>query len=96
VPQILALSFFTRALRLSVTVVALMGIYLPFFNSNRGAISALVVATIATSIWYLLGNPLGINNMYIALISPAIVMVVEKLLAPTASGNGQRVVHSDS
>jgi len=96
VPQILALSFFTRALRLSVTVVALMGIYLPFFNSNRGAISALVVATIATTIWYLLGNPLGIDNMYIALVSPAIVMVVEKLLTPTASGNGQRVVHSDS
>ncbi|HKR38785.1 MAG TPA: sodium:solute symporter family protein [Paraburkholderia sp.] len=96
VPQILALSFFTRALRLSVTVVALMGIYLPFFNSNRGAISALVVATIATTIWYLLGNPLGIDNMYVALVSPAIVMVVEKLLTPTASGNGQRVVHSDS
>ena len=96
VPQILALSFFTRALRLSVTVVALMGIYLPFFNSNRGAISALVVATIATTIWYGLGNPLGIDNMYVALISPAIVMVVEKLLTPTASGNGQRVAHTDS
>ncbi|WP_321939215.1 sodium:solute symporter family protein [Paraburkholderia sp. J8-2] len=96
VPQILALSFFTRALRLSVTVVALMGIYLPFFNSNRGAISALVVATIATTIWYLLGNPLGIDNMYVALVSPAIVMVVEKLLAPTASGNGPRVAHTDS
>lgn len=96
VPQILALSFFTRALRLSVTVVALMGIYLPFFNSNRGAISALVVATIATTIWYLLGNPLGIDNMYVALVSPAIVMVIEKLLTPTASSNGQRVVHQDS
>lgn len=96
VPQILALSFFTRALRLSVTVVALMGIYLPFFNSNRGAISALVVATIATTIWYVLGNPLGIDNMYVALVSPAIVMVVEKLLTPSASGNGQRVVHTDS
>ncbi|WP_321913356.1 MULTISPECIES: sodium:solute symporter family protein [unclassified Paraburkholderia] len=96
VPQILALSFFTRALRLSVTVVALMGIYLPFFNSNRGAISALVVATIATTIWYLLGNPLGIDNMYVALVSPAIVMVVEKLLTPTASGNGPRVAHTDS
>ncbi|QGZ58727.1 sodium:solute symporter family protein [Paraburkholderia acidiphila] len=96
VPQILALSFFTRALRLSVTVVALMGIYLPFFNSNRGAISALVVATIATTIWYLLGNPLGIDNMYVALVAPAIVMVIEKLLTPTASSNGQRVVHQDS
>jgi len=82
VPQILALSFFTRALRLTVTVVALMGIYLPFFNSNRGAISGLVLATVATTIWYLLDNPWGIDNMYIALIAPAIVMVVEKLIFP--------------
>ena len=101
VPQILALSFFTRALRLTVTVVALMGIYLPFFNSNRGAISALVVATIATTVWYLLGNPFGIDNMYVALITPAIVMVFDKLLFHSASGNGsqvehRRVAHTDS
>lgn len=82
VPQILALSFFTRALRLSVTVVALMGIYLPFFNSARGAVAGLVVATIATTIWYLLGNPYGIDNMYIALLAPAVVMVVERLCFP--------------
>ena len=91
VPQILALSFFTRALRLTVTVVALMGIYLPFFNSNRGAISALVLATVATTAWYLLDNPWGIDNMYIALIAPAIVMVIEKLIFP-----GKPIVSADS
>lgn len=96
VPQILALSFFTRALRLSVTVVALIGIYLPFFNSNRGAIWALVVATLATTVWYVLGNPLGIDNMYVALISPAIVMVIDKLLTPSAGNNARRVAHTDS
>ncbi|QGZ64938.1 sodium:solute symporter family protein [Paraburkholderia acidisoli] len=96
VPQILALSFFTRALRLSVTVVALIGIYLPFFNSNRGAIWALVVATLATTVWYVLGNPLGIDNMYVALVSPAIVMVIDKLLTPSANNNARRVAHTDS
>ncbi|CAH2916717.1 MAG: Na+/solute symporter [uncultured Paraburkholderia sp.] len=100
VPQILALSFFTRALRLTVTVVALMGIYLPFFNSKRGAIWALVLATLATTIWYLLGNPLGTDNMYIALLTPAVVMVIDKLLFYPASGNGSqiehRVAHTDS
>jgi solute:Na+ symporter, SSS family len=91
VPQILALSFFTRALRLTVTVVALMGIYLPFFNSNRGAIAALILATVATTIWYLLDNPLGIDNMYIALIAPAIVMLIEKLIFPgNRSGDSSR------
>jgi SSS family solute:Na+ symporter len=92
VPQILALSFFTRALRLTVTVVALMGIYLPLFNSSRGAIWALVVATIATTIWYLLHNPLGIDNMYVALVAPAVVMCIERLLGPSASGT--RVRHA--
>ncbi len=87
VPQILALSFFTRALRLTVTVVALMGIYLPFFNSARGAIAALVLATIATSVWYLLDNPFGIDNMYIALAAPALVMVIERLIFPSTPGD---------
>jgi solute:Na+ symporter, SSS family len=80
VPQILALSFFTRALRLSVSVVALIGIYMPFFSSKRGAIWGLVLATLATTVWYLLGNPFGIDNMYVALITPAVVLVLGKLL----------------
>ncbi|CAD9223257.1 Na+/solute symporter [Burkholderia cenocepacia] len=80
VPQILALSFFSRALRLSVSVVALIGIYLPFFSGKRGAVLALVVATLATTFWYLLGNPFGIDNMYVALVTPAIVLVIGKLL----------------
>lgn len=79
VPQILALSFFSRALRLSVTVVALIGIYLPMFRSGRGAVWALIVATVGTSAWYWLNNPFGIDNTYIALASPAVVMVIERL-----------------
>ncbi|MFX1734027.1 sodium:solute symporter family protein [Paraburkholderia sp. A1RI_3L] len=100
VPQILALSFFTRALRLTVTVVALMGIYLPFFNSNRGAIWALALATVATTAWFLLGNPFGVDNMYVALLTPAVVMVIERLLfrssnhgAPVEQG---RIARTDS
>ena len=80
VPQILALSFFTRALRLSVSVVALIGIYAPFFSTKRGAVWGLVLATLATTVWYLLGNPFGIDNMYVALITPAVVLVFGKLL----------------
>ncbi|MEX3973803.1 sodium:solute symporter family protein [Paraburkholderia caribensis] len=88
VPQILALSFFTRALRLSVSVVALIGIYLPFFSGKRGAVSGLIIATIATTMWYLLGNPFGIDNMYIALVTPAIVLVVSKLLFHSSGADG--------
>ncbi len=100
VPQILALSFFTRALRLTVSVVALIGIYLPFFNSSRGAMAALIIATISTTVWYLLGNPFGIDNMYVSLVTPAIVIVLEKLLFPSGStpvgASGERLQHRES
>lgn len=79
-PEILNLSFFTRALRLSITVIALVAIYLPLFATGRGATWGLGAATVTTSVWYLLGNPYGIDNMYIALITPAVVICIERLL----------------
>ncbi|RQZ58716.1 sodium:solute symporter family protein [Burkholderia sp. Bp9004] len=98
VPQILALSFFSRALRLSVSIIALIGIYLPFFSGKRGAVSALIFATIATTVWYLLGNPFGIDNMYVALVTPAIVLVVAKLLFHGKGSNlrDKQLTHRES
>lgn len=78
-PSLLQLSFFTRALRLSISIVAMIGFYLPFFSSNRGATAGLLAATVTTTIWYLLDNPYGIDNMYIALATPAIVIFIDKL-----------------
>ena len=78
-PGLMHLSFFTRALRLSISVVAVMGMYLPFFGSNRGASCGLLGATVTTTVWYLLGNPYGIDNMYIALVTPAIVILAERV-----------------
>ena len=80
VPEILKLSFFTRALRLSITIVAMMGFYLPLFSSNRGATAGLIGAAISTTVWYLLGNPFGIDNMYVAAATPLVVMALERLL----------------
>ncbi|MDU3075851.1 MAG: sodium:solute symporter family protein [Mixta calida] len=77
VPEVLKLSFFTRAIRLSISVVAMMAFYLPFFKSARGANAGLIGACVVTSVWYLLGDPFGINNMYIALITPAVIMALD-------------------
>jgi solute:Na+ symporter, SSS family len=78
-PGLLSLSFFTRALRLSISVVAVIGFYLPFFSSNRGATVGLLAAAVTTTAWYLAGDPLGIDNMYVALVTPPLVIFVEKL-----------------
>jgi SSS family solute:Na+ symporter len=78
-PGLLHLSFFTRALRLSISIVAVIGFYLPFFNGNRGATLGLLGAAVTTTAWYLMGDPYGIDNMYVALVTPAVVIFIEKL-----------------
>ena len=78
-PGLLQLSFFTRALRLSISIVAMIGFYLPLFTSNRGATAGLLAASVTTTVWYLLDNPYGIDNMYVALLTPAIVIFIDKL-----------------
>lgn len=79
-PHILELSFFSRALRLSISVVALIGIYLPFVGSARTAVVALIASCVATTVWYLAGNPFGLDNMYIAGLTPAVVLLVDHLV----------------
>jgi SSS family solute:Na+ symporter len=78
IPEILKLSFFTRALRLSITLVAMIGFYLPLFASNRGATAGLIGAAVTTTVWYALANPFGVDNMYIAALTPLLVMAVER------------------
>lgn len=80
-PGLLQLSFFTRALRLSISVVAIIGLYLPFFGGSRGATCGLLAATVTTTVWYLLGDPYGIDNMYIALATPAMVILAERVFS---------------
>ena len=80
VPEILKLSFFTRALRLSISIVALIGFYLPMFRSSLGATLGLLAGAVATSVWYILGNPYGIDNMYVAAVTPIVVMLVERMV----------------
>jgi len=79
-PGLLQLSFFTRALRLSISVVAVIGLYLPFFGTGRNAACALLASVGATTAWYLMDDPYGIDNMYIALATPALVITLGRLL----------------
>ena len=86
VPAILHLSFFTRALRLSIAVVAMIAFYLPLYGSNRGATLGLLAAVVSATGWYLLEDPFGIDDIYIALIVPAIVMLIERTITRMLMG----------
>jgi SSS family solute:Na+ symporter len=39
----------------------------------------LLGAAITTTGWYLAGDPYGIDNMYVALVTPPIVIFIERL-----------------
>lgn len=90
-PSVLQLSFFTRAIRLSIAIIAVLGFYLPFFNSNRGATIGVLAAAVMTSVWYAMGNPYGIDNIYVAIATPVIIMVIERLI----SGNKKSDIKLD-
>lgn len=93
-PEVLKLSFFTRAIRLSITVVAIMAFYLPWFKSTRGANAGLIGACLVTSVWFLMGNPFGIDNMYVALITPAIIMVIDRCIPSRQSQTQTQPQHN--
>lgn len=80
-PGILQTIFFARALRTAISVVAVCMFFLPYFSSSKGAFWGLLLATAGATVWFLLGNPFGIDNIYVATVIPMAVMAIDHLLA---------------
>lgn len=79
-PEILQTIFFARALRTAISMVAIAMFFLPYFSSSKGAFWGLLLSTVAATVWFLLGNPYGIDNIYIAAIVPMLVMAIDHVL----------------
>ncbi|WP_125589990.1 sodium:solute symporter family protein [Companilactobacillus jidongensis] len=80
-PNILALSFFAKALRVSIGIIAVIAFYLPTFDSTVSANIALISTTLLTTVWYILGDPLGIDDTYVAILTPLIIMLMGRLIS---------------
>jgi SSS family solute:Na+ symporter len=78
-PEIINTTFFARALRTTIAVVVVLMFYFPKFSSGRGATWGMIVSVIATTAWYLAKNPFGIDNIYIGLVAPILVMAIDHL-----------------
>jgi SSS family solute:Na+ symporter len=83
VPALLKTVFFARALRASLTVIVLFMFYAPKVGSKASATASLVLSVLFTTIWFVLKNPLGIDNMYIAVATPLVCLLVGKLMRRT-------------
>jgi SSS family solute:Na+ symporter len=76
VPALLKTVFFARALRASLTVIVLFMFYGPNVGSRKGATIGLGLSVLLTTAWFALKNPFGIDNMYIAVATPFLAMLV--------------------
>lgn len=76
VPGLLKTIFFARALRTTIAVIAIFMFYLPYIGSSRAAMWGLIGSVIGTSAWFVLGNPWGIDNVYVAMAVPAFSMLI--------------------
>jgi SSS family solute:Na+ symporter len=80
VPGLLKTIFFARALRTSVAIVAIFMFYMPFIGSRKAAMIGLIFAFIGTTLWFIAGDPWGIDNIYVGAAIPAIAMVGDWLI----------------
>lgn len=83
-PEIVKTLFFARALRTSLSVVVVCMFYFPFFGSGRGVSASLIASIVGTTAWFLLGDPFGIDNVYIAILVPLVILFLDRLFPKSA------------
>jgi solute:Na+ symporter, SSS family len=85
-PNVLQVTFLAKAIRASLSVLVLLGFYAPWFGTRRGAFVSILCSLIATIAWFLMGNPFGIDNAYVALVVPLIIMGLSSLVERSGRG----------
>jgi SSS family solute:Na+ symporter len=85
-PNVLQMTFLAKAIRASLSVLVLLVFYAPWLGTKGGALISIVASMVATIAWFVMGNPFGIDNAYVALALPVVVMTASSLLAWTRNG----------
>ena len=74
VPNILQVTFLAKAIRAALSVLVLLVFYAPWLGTPTAALVSIVGSMVATIAWFLMGNPFGVDNAYVALLLPLVVM----------------------
>ncbi|MEW6767042.1 MAG: sodium:solute symporter family protein [Pseudomonadota bacterium] len=85
--QIVAVTFLAKALRASLAVLVLLVFYAPKFGTSNGAFISIALSLVGTIGWYLAGNPYEIDNAYVAVIIPIVVMSISEIFRRALSGS---------
>ncbi|ACL58217.1 sodium:solute symporter family protein [Methylobacterium nodulans] len=79
-PDILKVTFLAKSLRTTLAVLVLFAFYAPHVARPRSAVVSILASLVLTIGWFLAGDPFGIDNAYVALVIPLVVMGVDHLL----------------
>ncbi|MCU1626636.1 MAG: sodium:solute symporter [Pseudonocardia sp.] len=72
--DVLTVSFLAKSLRAALAVLVLLMFYGPRFGTRAGAFWSIIAALVATVGWFLAGDPFGVDNAYVAVAMPLLVM----------------------
>jgi SSS family solute:Na+ symporter len=75
-PTLLSLLFFGRGLRGTLGVVVLCALFFPNALSAKAVTVCISVSLVLSTVWYLLGDPLGINNVLVAVGIPTATAII--------------------
>lgn len=77
--DLLAITFLAKGLRASLAVLVVLMFFAPRFGTRRGALVSIIAAIVCTLGWFLAGNPFGVDDAYVAVGVPLLVMAVSQL-----------------
>jgi solute:Na+ symporter, SSS family len=85
-PNILQMTFLAKAIRASLSVLVLLVFYAPWFGTKTGALFSILSSLVVTIAWFMMGNPFGIDNAYVALVVPLLIMSLSSMLERIRTG----------
>lgn len=78
--DVLAVTFLAKSLRAALAVLIVLMFYKPGYGNSRAAFWSIVAALVTTTGWFIAGDPFGVDNAYIAVATPLVIMTVAHLL----------------
>jgi solute:Na+ symporter, SSS family len=88
-PNVLQMTFLAKAIRASLSVLVVLAFYARGPGTKGAALVSIIGSMVATIAWFLMGNPFGVDNAYVALVIPLVVMPVSSMIAWLRSGRAE-------
>jgi SSS family solute:Na+ symporter len=92
IAPVLKVTFLDKSLRATLAVLVMLIFYAPHFGTSKGTVVSILTSLVVTIGWFLAGDPYGIDNAYVALVIPLIVMSASHMLRSLTSIPPNRLV----